>query len=351
MKSQDALRVLAEVTAYQWGMVTSAQASMHDITRLDLSRLAEAQHVKRLAHGVYMDAGAPGDQFDDLRAAWLSTDPKKMGEERIKDRANGVVVAGASAARLHDIGDLWSDRHEFVSPTRRQTQRPEIHYRQRVLDPQEVTIVEGLPAMTIERTISDLVEEVGDLSLVADALRDASLKRNLDVGRLRKLLAPLAERNGFRKSDGPALLSRLLEIAGIDPDTVARRVAADTSLGPRVAANYFGNLSKAELDRLIMTPEMQKTLRSMQESVAATLQDALSPQVAGLNATMESARANLIKGAGFDEIAKTISAQFATSDAMKELSRAWGKSLGDSIALKPDRLAAVREAQRAVADD
>ncbi|HEY8718002.1 type IV toxin-antitoxin system AbiEi family antitoxin domain-containing protein [Pengzhenrongella sp.] len=343
--------MLAEVTAYQWGMVTSAQASMHGITRLDLSRLAETGHVKRLAHGVYMDAGAPGDQFDDLRAAWLSTDPKKLGEERIKDRANGVVVAGASAARLHDIGDLWSDRHEFVSPTRRQTQRPEIHYRQRVLDPHDVTLVEGLPAMTMERTICDLVGEVGDLSLVADALRDASLKRNLDVGRLRTLLAPLADRNGFTKSDGPALLSRLLEIAGIDPDTVARRIAADTSLGSRVAAKYFGNLSKADLSRLMLTPEMQKALHSMQESVAATLQDALSPQVAGLNATMESVRATLIKSAGFDEIAKRISAQFATSDAMKELSRAWGKSLGDSIALKPETLAAIREAQRAVADD
>lgn len=351
MKSKDALRVLAEVTPYQWGMVTSAQASMHSITRLDLSRLTEAGHLKRLAHGVYMDSGAPGDQFDDLRAVWLSTDPKKMGEERIKERANGVVVAGASAARLHDIGDLWSDRHEFVFPTRRQTQRPDIHYRQRVLAPQDLTLVEGLPAMTMERTIADLVEEVGDLSLVADALRDASLKRHLDVARLRKLFAPLAERNGFRKSDGPALLSRLLEIAGIDPDTVARRVAADTSLGSRVAASYIGNLSKADLDRLIMSPAMQKALRSMQESAVAMLQDALSPQAAGLNATMESVRANLIKSVGVDEVAKKISAQFATSDAMKELSWAWAKSLGDSIALKPETLAPVREAQRAVADD
>ncbi len=351
MKSNDALRILAEVTAHQWGMVTSAQASMHGITRLDLSRLAEAGHLKRLAHGVYMDSGAPGDQFDDLRAAWLTADPKTMGEARIKDRENGVVVAGSSAARLHDIGDLWADRHEFVSPKRRQTQRTEMRYRRRALDSADVTLLEGLPAMTMERTLADLVEEVGDLSLVADALRDASLKRNLDVGRLRKLVAPLAERNGFRKSDGSALLSRLLEIAGIDPDTVARRVAADTSLGSRVAANYFGNLSKADLDRLIMTPEMQKTLRSMQESVSATLQDALSPQLAGLNATMKSVRANVIKGAGFDEVAKKISEQFATSDAMKELSRAWGKSLGDSIALKPETLAAVREAQRAVADD
>jgi len=66
-------------------MVSSAQASHVGITRLDLSQLAEAGRLKRLAHGVYMDAGAPRDQVDDLRAVWLSTEPKTLGEERIKD--------------------------------------------------------------------------------------------------------------------------------------------------------------------------------------------------------------------------------------------------------------------------
>lgn len=68
--------------------------------------LAADGFLQRLAHGVYKGAGVPGDQFDDLRAAWLSTEPKVTGGARLKDRANGVVVAGASAARLHDIGDL-----------------------------------------------------------------------------------------------------------------------------------------------------------------------------------------------------------------------------------------------------
>ena len=84
--------MLAEVTAYQWGMVTSAQASMHGVTRLDLSRLAAEGLLERLAHGVYKDAGAPGDQFDDLRAAWMSTDPKVWVERR-KDRVRRSVVA------------------------------------------------------------------------------------------------------------------------------------------------------------------------------------------------------------------------------------------------------------------
>lgn len=350
MKSNDALRVLAEVTASQWGMVTSAQASMHGITRLDLSRLAEAGHLRRLAHGVYMDAGAPGDPFDDLRAAWLSTEPKILGEARLEDRANGVVVAGASAARLHEIGDLWAGRHQFVSPKRRQSQRAELRYRQRVLEPRDVTLVEGLPVMTVERTIADLVEEVGDLGLVADALRDVALERSLDLARLRELLAPLAERNGFKKNDGNALVTRLLEIAGIDPDSVARRVAADTSLGSRVAANYVGSLSRADLEQIITTPEMQKAMRSLQDWIARMLEGAVGPQVAELNDSVESLQANLVRSAALDDVAKKFTERLATGDAMKKISEVWRRSLSDSIALESQTLPALRAAQEAVAD-
>jgi predicted transcriptional regulator of viral defense system len=348
MKSKDALRVLAEVTAYQWGMVTSAQASMHGITRLDLSRLAADGQLERVAHGVYKDAGAPAGPYDDLKAAWLSTDPKTMGEARIKDLTNGVVVAGESAADLHGIGDFRALRHEFVSPARRQSQRSAIRYRQRMLDSRDVTLVDGLPVMTMERTIADLIEEVGDLSLVADALRDASRSRDLDLERLRSLLAPFAQRNGLKKGDGAALLDRLMEIAGIDPEAVARRVAADPSLGSRVAASYFVGLSKEDLDRLLMTPEMQQTMRSIQESVAATIRSSMAPQLAAIDATMARASANMVKNAGLDEFTRRISAQIVNSDVMEEFSRAWGKALSDSIAVKPATLAAIREPQKAV---
>jgi len=270
----DALRMLAELTSHQWGMVTSAQASMHGITRLGLSRLTEAGHLVRLAHGVYMDAGAPGDEFDDLRAAWLSTEPGRLAEERIGDRANGVVVGGESASRIHRIGDLQAHRHDFVSPVRRQSQRHEIRYRLRVLDPGDVTLVEGLPVMTLERTIADLVEDLGELSLVADVLRDASRKRILDLDRLRQLLAPLAERSGFGKGDGGGLLDRLLEVAGIDVASLARRIAADPALGFRVAADVIGRMGTSD--------ETQ-------------------------------------------EVLKTISEQLASSNAMQELSRSWAR--------------------------
>jgi predicted transcriptional regulator of viral defense system len=343
--------VLDDITANQWGMVTSAQAGMHGIVRLDLSRLTDAGHLKRLTHGVYKDSGAPSDPFEDLHAAWLGTEPAVMGESRLQDRAHGVVVAGTSAARLHDIGDLWADRHEFVSPKRRQSQRTEIRYRQRCLDPRDVTLVHGLPTMTVERTLADLVEEAGDLSLVAAALRDATLKRNLDLGRLRHLLAPLAERNGLRRHDADALLNRLLTIAGIDADAVARRIARDSALGSRVAANYFGNLEKADLDRLVMTPEMRKSMRSIRESVAEMLQSALAPHIAALNLSAEASSTNLMESGAFDNIAKSLTAQLTSSDAKKRLIEDWGKSLSASIILTRETLVAVRAAQTIATDD
>lgn len=103
---------------------------------------------------------------------------------------------------------------------------------------EDLVLVEGLPAMTVERTLADLVEDVSELSLIANALRDASRRRNLDFTRLEVLLKPLAARNGLPKNDGQALLEHLKQLAGIDDETRARRIASDWSLGPRVAKYY-----------------------------------------------------------------------------------------------------------------
>lgn len=191
MRSRDALRLLAEVTESQWGLVTSAQAGARGVSYMNLTRLVESGDLVRLAQGVYRDAGAPGGQHEELRAAWLATDPAKLAHERLRERPCTAVVAGESAARLHGIGDLRGMRSEFATPTRRQTQRADVRYRTRVLPGGDVTVREGLPVTTPERTIADLVEDRQDLSIVGDALRDAARRSRLDVDRLADLLAPL----------------------------------------------------------------------------------------------------------------------------------------------------------------
>jgi hypothetical protein len=93
---------------------------------------------------------------------------------------------------------------------------------------------------------------------------------------------------------------------------------------------------------------MQQTMRSIQESVAATIRSSMAPQLAGFNATTERVSTDLVKNAGLDEVARRISAQLVDSDVMEKISRGWVTALSDSIALKPEALAAIREAHKAV---
>lgn len=268
------------MSASQWGMVTSAQAATRGITRLDLSRLTESGDLVRLAHGVYKDAGAPSGAYLDVRAAWLSSDPARLAGDRLGDGHRGVVVSGQTAAWLHDIGDLRSNRTELTAPVRRQTQRPDLHYRKRDLPEADVTIRDGLPVTTPERTIADLVENRTDLSIVADVLRDASRKFQLDLGLLADRLAPLAERNGHRKGDGVALLDQLLLIAGIDSETIAAQIASLDGIGALVARNYLTNMPKLDFVELIKTTALTDTTASQRMDAILAAQMAVGKTTA-----------------------------------------------------------------------
>jgi hypothetical protein len=91
-----------------------------------------------------------------------------------------------------------------------------VRLRIRQLTPDEVIPVSGLPALTVERTVADLVEIGTDLSLVAGAVRDAVRAGSLVApDRLVSYLGPVAAR---RKSDGRSLARGLLELAGVHPE-------------------------------------------------------------------------------------------------------------------------------------
>lgn len=269
MRSADALREVAELSAAQWGMFTSAQAAARGVDRVTLTRLANAGQIVRLTQGVYRDAGAPSDRFETLRAAWLSTYPKLLAEQRLgAATVRSTPVSGAAAAELHGIGDLRAERMEFSTPVRRQSQRGELRYRIRDIDPVDVTIKEGLPVTTLERTIADLVEERYDLNNIANVVRDAVRQRTLEEERLVELLTPLAARNGFRSGDGAALWARLTKLAGIDAQSAASAVANNDVLGPLVTDQYlerYNEQIKAILDQSAGVAALQESARKALE--------------------------------------------------------------------------------------
>lgn len=289
MEIRQALGVLAGLSSAQWGLFTSAQAAARGVSRLDLSRLAEAGLLERVAHGVYRDAGAAGDEFEGLRAAWLAIVPKADASARLQALAGDAVVSGASAARLHGIGDLRSDRYEFTSSVRRQTQREGVRISTRPVESADVTIRHGVPVTTVERTITDLIADRIDLSLVAKALGDAMRNGSVDLEDLAGRLSPVSARNGCPAGDGQALLDRLLHLAGLDAEAMAKRFAGIESLALPIAADYFQDLADQTRRAQELVNRMQVDVPDVAQFAAQAdaIAKALRPQAESLRPLQE----------------------------------------------------------------
>lgn len=236
MERVSVARRLADIAASQWGMITTAQARLHGVARANLAHRIRTGELERTDHhGVYRFRSALSSPLDDLRAAWLSTNPEALASERTKALPHEGVIASAAAAAamVHGIGYVYPAPYRIIVPSRRQTTRGAIAYSWRALDPRDVELVDGLPVTTRERTIVDLLDDEGDISIAADALRDAARDNyDLDETRLAELLAPRAERLGRLSGDGNAALAYLMVVAGIDAVSTASR-AFDRLLASR----------------------------------------------------------------------------------------------------------------------
>ena len=204
---------LGSIAERRWGLVTTAQAGGAGVSRKQLARMASAGAIERVAQGVYRMAGAPPQDHEAIYATWLALGGATA--PRTETGVAPVVAAGVTAAVVHGIGDFFPDRFDFIVPARKGTRLPGVRLRVRRLTRDEVIPVGGLPALTVERAIGDLIETGTDLSLVAGAVRDAVRAKLVAPGRLVSYLDPIAAR---RKSDGRSLAGDLFERAGVSPE-------------------------------------------------------------------------------------------------------------------------------------
>lgn len=208
------IALLGSLAVERWGMFTTAQAADVGIARKTLSGLAKARAIERVAQGVYRMAGAPAAdvELDTIRIHWLA-----LGGATRPPTRTGVptlVAAGTTAATVHQIGDWFAGASTFVVPERRATRLSDVRLRIGALSSEEAVTVDGLPAMTVERTIADLIATGEDLSLVANAASEAARKGSLtSTRRLAVHLDPLARHHGF--DSGVSYATELLEIAGV----------------------------------------------------------------------------------------------------------------------------------------
>ena len=205
---------LSSVAERRWGLVTTAQAEDAGVSRKQLARMASAGALERVAQGVYRMAGAPPQDHEAIYAIWLALGGATA--PRTETGVAPVVAAGVTAAVVHGIGDFLTDGLDFIVPARKGTRLPGVRMRIRRLTRDEVIPVGGLPALTVERAVADLVETGTDMSLVAGAVRDA-----VQAGKLvapERMVSYLDSVGARRDNDGRSLTSDLFELAGAYPE-------------------------------------------------------------------------------------------------------------------------------------
>ncbi len=201
---------LGSIAERRWGLFTTAQAEASGVARKHLVRMAAAGAIERVARGVYRMAGAPPQPHQAIHATWLA-----LGGATAVRTTSGVsplVVGGSTAAVVHEIGDFLLDGFDFIVPSRKGTRLPDVRLRIRQLVPDDVVPVDGLPTLTVERTIVDLVEIGTDTSLVIGVLRDAVL-----IGKLvapERLVSDLSALSARRGSDAGRLAEELVRLVG-----------------------------------------------------------------------------------------------------------------------------------------
>ena len=222
---------LSRLAAGQWGLLTAAQAERDDITRSQLTRLTEAGILERVERGVYATTSST-DKNRALRAAWLALDPSQTAEERLADPVGAGAVSHTSAASLHKLGDLLDDVPEITFAHRKQTRRG-IRLHRGDLSEADVTLVDGLPTTTEERTVADLLRDGHDPEHIAQIIGQGVRRGVLDLAGLAQHLEPLGRRYG--QPDGQSLVAHLLDLAGLSGAALARDLAK-TSAGQELVA-------------------------------------------------------------------------------------------------------------------
>ena len=206
------LGVLAE---RRWGMFTTAQAKVVGVSRKQLVRMTASGVLERLTQGVYRMTGTPPQDNESVYATWLAlggatSQPTEAG-------APTLVAAGVTAAVVHDIGDFFLDGIDFIVGSRKTTRLPGVRLRIRPLTPAETISINGLPTLTVERTITDLLDLGTDTSLIDDALRHAA--RFGKITHPRRLRTDLTAAPTRLRDDAGVLLDSLNEV--LAPNEVA----------------------------------------------------------------------------------------------------------------------------------
>ena len=266
MKTTTALKALSDLTSAQWGLVTTSQAALHGVTKLDISRLAKAGHLERVIQGVYRDAGSPTSVYDEVRSYWLAARPDVLAENRLQKIESDYVASGTTASWLMGIGDLTPQKFEFVSAYRKQTARNLAQFRVAKIKSEDVEFAQGLPVTKPLIAIAELMRERTDLTLVARILSDASNKIG-DMTKFRESISGLSASYGLGVNQDDALVMKLRELAGTDSFSIlSKKIEEATSVFKEISDQINDSKIQTQLEQLRLEIANKKAIMSQQRA-------------------------------------------------------------------------------------
>lgn len=172
---------LYEIAESQAGYFTAAQARGAGFSWERLSSNAKTGRFQRISRGVYRLTHFPSSSFEDLFVAWLRTGPSS-------------VISHESALSVYELSDLLPSEVHVIIPRTASRRRQGIRLHTNRLEPDEVTVREGLPITTVERTIADVAQSGQTEEQIRLAIQEA-LQRGLTT---KKDLCLQADRHGGR---------------------------------------------------------------------------------------------------------------------------------------------------------
>ena len=159
---------LYEIAESQAGYFRTAQARQAGFSWERLSGNAKTGRFQRVSRGVYRLTHFPSSPFEDLFVAWLRTAPHS-------------VVSHESALSVYELSDVLPGEVHVIIPRAASRRRQGIHLHTNRLEPDEITMREGLPITTVARTIADVARSGLAEEHIRQAIREA-LGRGLTTG-------------------------------------------------------------------------------------------------------------------------------------------------------------------------
>ena len=185
-EKQSLSQKLYDLAERQAGYFTAAQAKAFGFSQRQLTYYVRSGRFLRVRWGIYRLVLFPYSPHEDLFVAWLEAGPD-------------AVISHESALAIYELSDALPASIHVTVPRSASRRRPRLALHTNRLDPEEVTVLSGLPVTIVLRTIADVASGGLADELVHQALQQAiqrgltttaGLRRYAEIrgGRLRRLV-------------------------------------------------------------------------------------------------------------------------------------------------------------------